>query len=174
MLSFETLGDPKLETALRAANDWLSSFARRTPPKWLSLLGHSGTGKTYLARQLWRKASHSANWSQCGYIQKAIYWPEFVQDLKRGDSYGLRDDMRKWPVLFLDDVLAERDPSGFATDELASLLGCRVGKWTIVTSNLGLDAIAKIETRIASRMIRDGNVAVRLDTQDFATRKAKR
>ena len=68
------------------------------------MLGVSGAGKTFLAKQLWTLASHAANWSRCDFIHKPIYWPRFVRDLKAGDAYGLRDDLARWPVLFIDDI----------------------------------------------------------------------
>lgn len=171
MLNFETLNDARLLKALRDAEEWLSDFTRRTPPRWISMLGVSGAGKTFLAKQLWTLASHAANWSRCDFIHKPIYWPRFVRDLKAGDAYGLRDDLARWPVLFIDDIFADRDATGFSTDELNMILGCRMGKWTILTANLDIEKIAAIETRISSRMNRDGNRVVNFGSLDFATRK---
>ena len=78
--------------------------------------------------------------------------------------------MHRWPVLFLDDVGTERDPTGFAADELNTLLGSRMGKWTILTSNLQFDKFRAIDARIASRLVRDQNICCGVKAVDYATR----
>ena len=82
----------------------------------------------------------------------------------------MRQEMKRWPVLFLDDIGAERDPSGFAAEELNTLLGCRVDKWTLITSNKDAEGLRAIDGRILSRMIRDENVCISINCPDFATR----
>jgi DNA replication protein DnaC len=77
----------------------------------------------------------------------------------------------KWPVLFLDDIGAERDTTGFAAEQLNTLLGRRVGKWTILTSNLALDGIAGIDPRIADRIIRQPNLYLEVETLSYSLRK---
>ena len=110
------------------------------------------------------------DWQRCDYIPAVIYWPDFVQQLKLGERYQYRNDMKKWPLLLLDDVGSERDPSGFAAEELNTLLGCRMDRWTMLTSNLNIEAIRKIDGRISSRMIRGKNLCVEVNTVDFAER----
>jgi len=158
------------------------AFKRGEEPRWLSLLGVSGTGKTHCARRLffWAKArAEEGRTVQRGefgyydgldYIPHEIYWPEFVQLLRAGHGFGKRDDMKRWPVLFLDDIGAERDASGFAAEELNTLLGMRVGKWTILTSNKDIEALKAVDGRISSRLIRGKNICVGVNTIDFAER----
>jgi len=105
------------------------------------------------------------------YFPHEIYWPHFVQQLKSGKAYEIRDDMKHWPVLFLDDVGAERDPSGFAADELNTLLGCRMSKWTLITSNSTIERFSEIDERISSRLIRPPNVCVSVQTIDYSLRQ---
>ena len=93
-----------------------------------------------------------------------------MQKLRAGDAFEMRSEMKRWPVLFLDDIGAERDPSGFAAEELNTLLGCRVGKWTLITSNKDADALQAIDGRIYSRLIRDLNRCVGVNTVDFSER----
>jgi chromosomal replication initiation ATPase DnaA len=149
---------------------WHDDYQVADSPRWLSLIGSSGTGKTHCAEKLWRVAKAQADWSRCAYLPSKIYWPDFVQKLRTGDFYAMRNDMKRWPVLFLDDVGAERDPNGFAAEELNTLLGCRVGKWTLLTSNLDLDGIRRIDARLSSRLIRGDNITVGVNTTDYATR----
>lgn len=169
-LGFQTFGDPELEKVLAACHRWALAFKAKESPRWLSLIGDSGTGKTHCCRRLWDYAKKQSDWSRHNYLAKAIYWPDFVHQLRAGDTFEMRNEMKRWPVLFLDDVGAERDPSGFAAEELNTLLGCRVGRWTLLTSNLDMAGMKSIDGRIASRLIRDQNICVRVVTKDFASR----
>ena len=51
---FQTFGEAKLSEMLDAAKDFIRDMAIGTAPRWLSLLGRSGTGKTHLARSITR------------------------------------------------------------------------------------------------------------------------
>src|SRR5258707_11634468 len=51
---FETFGEKKLCEMLAAAQDFVRDMATGAAPRWLSLLGRSGTGKTQLARGISR------------------------------------------------------------------------------------------------------------------------
>lgn len=125
------------------------------PGAWLSLLGKAGVGKTRLARFLWHWSRRRFRWMACEYAEQEIFWPKFVSDLRSGHGFEQLRDMIRWPVLFLDDVFGERDGTGFSTEQLSTLLGSRVGAWTLITSNCLLDHIASIEPRIANRMVRE-------------------
>ena len=67
--------------------------------------------------------------------------------------------------------LAGHSHSTFAIDKLYELLNERLGKWTVLTSNLTLTQFQEWDQRIASRLIRDGNECVETVTKDFATRQ---
>lgn len=113
-----------------------------------------------------------------GFIEDEVYWPEMVGRLRDVDDREGREkfkEMAKWPVLFLDDIGAERDHTGFSSDQLNSILGQRVGKWTIITSNLPLHKIAEIDVRISDRMVREkGNELIELEgLKSYALRKAE-
>lgn len=169
-LGFQTCDDPELEKIAQACDEWLLAFQEKQPARWLSLIGTSGTGKTYCAQKLWCYASERSDWAGFDYFSKPIFWPDFLQKLRAGDAFEMRSEMKRWPVLFLDDIGAERDPSGFAAEELNTLLGCRVGKWTLITSNKDADALQAIDGRIYSRLIRDLNRCVGVNTVDFSER----
>jgi len=169
-IKFKTFGDAELEKLTTAAHEWAGAFKRGDKPRWLSIIGTSGAGKTYVCRQLWKYAKEKTNWQKFGYVPHVVFWPDFIQELRSGASYELRNELKRWPVLFLDDIGAERDPSGYAAEELNTLLGCRVGKWTLITSNKDLSALQAVDGRIASRLIRDENICVSVNTKDFAER----
>ena len=170
-MGFKTCGDPELEKIMIACGEWMTAFKQKYPARWISLIGNTGTGKTYCAKKMWQYAKQQSDWSQMDYPAFAIYWPAFVQELRAGKAFEMRTEMRKWPVLFLDDIGADRDTTGFASEELNTLLGCRVGKWTILTSNLNMKGISEIDRRIASRLIRDKNICVGVEAVDFSSRE---
>jgi len=58
----------------------------------------------------------------------------------------------------------------FSTEKLHNLMGSRCGQWTIVTSNKSLEQIAQLDSRISSRMIRDGANIVEAHTLDYNLR----
>jgi chromosomal replication initiation ATPase DnaA len=140
-LGFQTFGDEKLIVAASAAQEWAYAFKSKESPRWLSFIGKSGTGKTHICKRLWWYAKEKSDWSRFDYFPKVIFWPDFIQTLRSGDAFEMRQEMKRWPVLFLDDIGAERDPTGFAAEELNTLLGCRIDKWTLITSNKDAEGI---------------------------------
>ena len=169
-LEFQTFGDAELELIVQGCWEWQQAFANRQPPRWLSILGKSGTGKTHCADKLFKWAVTKSDFSRAEFIHKKILWPDFVQRLRAGNGYEMRDDLKRWPVLFLDDIGSERDTTGFATEELVTLLLTRMGRWTIITSNKTPEAISAIDERIYSRMIRGQNICLGVNTKDFSER----
>ena len=174
-LKVETFGEQGLENLVSQCANFATALTKQEHPRWISLLGTCGTGKTHCAVRLW-DLRHHLSWTRTLYDGHIVYWPRFVVQLRErvreGVGCGEFLDMGHWPLLVLDDIGAERDPTGFATEHLNLLLGMRVGKWTVLTSNLALDQLAKIDDRIASRMVRErGNIVVEMrGTRDFGTR----
>lgn len=143
-------------------------------PSWLTLLGKTGTGKTHCAEQVWKKRHVHFNWRKTEWCPSKIYWPEFVALLRSGEAYERIRDMANWPMLFLDDICAERDTTGFASEQLCALLGQRAGRWTIITSNKTLQQIADLDVRLADRLVREpGNELVEVISQSYFLRKKK-
>jgi len=171
-LKLATFGDPELEKLVNSCAEWAQSFKANHAARWLTITGQSGTGKTHCARKLFRYAAHRSNWQRTDYLPAEVYWPSFVKELRDPDSNARtrERDMQRWPVLFLDDIGAERDATGFAIEALNTLLGCRVNKWTILTANLTLDELHEKDRRIASRIVRPPNICVGITTQDYAER----
>lgn len=151
-------------------------------PYWLSFLGKSGIGKTYLARKIWRWYKGSSHFNASAddagnitYPGQWCQWPTFAGDLLGNEGYGRLDDLQTEKLVVFDEIGADRDPSGHVRDCLARVLSARVGKWTIITSNKSLGEIQRdIDTRISSRMLRDGSVVVDVDMPDYAVRKLQK
>ncbi len=78
-------------------------------------------------------------------------------------------DMNRWRYLCLDDVLAERQ-SDWTAEKINTLANVRVGKWTILTSNLSMVQIAQADNRIASRMVRNNGIVADVNTEDYNLR----
>jgi DNA replication protein DnaC len=181
-LGIQTYGDADLSRMVDACADFGRRMRDKHPPCWLTLLGTVGTGKTHCCRKLFTWANSRlengktiskglSNYHRStAYTPHPIYWPDFVQQLRAGEAFTKREDMKRWPVLFLDDIGAERDPSGFAAEELHTLLGCRVGKWTLLTGNMTPEKIEAMDARIFSRIIRDRNILVTIETTDYSLR----
>ena len=157
---WQTHGDACLASVLAACAAFRSGVLSQHPPQWLTLLGPSGSGKSHMASAVWAEIRRHMEWNptEIEYVPSLTYWPRMVDALRDGNAWGLYRDMARWPYLVLDDVAAERDPSGFSSDKLSTLLGCRERRWTVITSNLFLEDIARIDNRIASRMARNGAV----------------
>ncbi len=147
------------------------------------MLGHSGVGKTFLARCIlgelgcnaWGDLISIREWISGGELLRAgakfRSFPK-VADRLKGGEYDLIESLEQPFLLILDDVGAEYDPNKFTASNLNRLIRSRRGKWTVITSNLSVAAIAeKIDQRIASFLIRDGNKAVEIETKDYSLRK---
>jgi len=171
-LNLDTHDDAELVALVGGCARYLMAFKDGLKPRWISILGNSGTGKTHCARRIWdySRRRNSEQWSKTEFVADEAYWPAFVSELRAGMGYEQLRDMQRWPVLFLDDICAERDTTGFASEQLNTLLGCREGKWTILTSNLSLGQIGKIDPRMADRMIRHPNILIDVNTQSHALR----
>lgn len=167
---FKTNNNPLLETALRAAKVFTSAIHLSENPHWLCLFGKSGTGKTHLAKKIlafWRKIG---GWQEiqgkAGSFQslgdsRLVSFPKFIERQKSG-NFGEINDIRSFPFVVIDDIGAEHDPSGFAKSRAYDIAEGRLGKWTVITSNLSFAQIAELDTRIASRMLRGGSVRIDL------------
>lgn len=187
---FDTLSDPELEGMRAAAIQFAHDiWGNRKRGRWLTLTGRSGTGKTLLARHLMRFIERNLLRFSPGYgitltdNSCVVKWGEAVARMKSGDFCDaeiLCDKETKWDnsvraiyrFALIDDIGQPEDSSkGYVVAALGRIADARLGEWTIWTSNLYLQDIAAIEPRLASRMIRDGNVVIENHCQDFNLRK---
>jgi len=176
---FRTEGHPKLREMWNAAERFAADVNNRTP-YWLSFLGTSGTGKTHLAKMLYKHFMGCSRFNLdydpkvnkiVGNTGQFCDWRRLTADLRSGD-YGLIEDLTGDWFVVLDDVGSSYDPNGFVASALDQVLNGRLRKWTVITCNYGLAEIAeRMDTRIASRMIRDDSIVVECgDVPDYNAR----
>lgn len=170
---FKTFDSPVLELMLEEALCFHDEFSfPHSQKRWLSFLGGCGTGKTFLANMLLTRARRFPHLSQHRELVNGalkLFWPRLLTDMRCGNYEQMRDACDAH-FLLIDELSVEHDPRGFARDKLCELISMRVGKWTVITSNLTLNKIAELDVRISSRMIRAGSVVVECDTQDYSFR----
>lgn len=169
--------DSKVEAMVESVGMWWEGLKAFKSPSWLTLIGSNGVGKTHCATKIleWHKAKYSSLWGNVEYPAVVVHWPSVIEDLrptapnhKQTASYV--KSMRYWPLLVLDEVGAEHDATGWATDKLATLLGCRDGRWTVITTNLTKEKLSNLDRRIVSRMVRHGGRMVEVVTKDYYLR----
>lgn len=182
---FNTCGDPVLTTALVNTLAWCCAMAKdKSPPAernghWLVFLGNSGTGKTHLARKcrdFFRQFAYHypvngrAAPVLCSRSGAFHDWRKVCNRLREGE-WDLIDAICEEWFAAIDDIGTEYDPNGLLASKLDHLCNARLRKWTVITCNYSLREIsAKLDPRIASRMIRDGNVIVEMTTTDYNLR----
>lgn len=127
-------------------------------PRWLTLCAASGSGKTHLALRIRDIAREQLRLGRCQRWTVTRY-----AEMLRNGHWDLQAQLEGLDLLILDDLGAER-MSDMIRASLYDLLNSRLGKWTVITSNVNLQGIAEdIDGRIASRMIRGGSVVVEVD-----------
>lgn len=186
--NFQTFDDPQLIEMKATAEGFVLEILGHLPPRWLSLLGTSGAGKTMLAKWIngvfkqyldWRidwPATEQTKTERQPYGRiirdrgDFVSWAKVARLLREGE-YRVLDDLCQLSFLVVDDIGAEHG-SEFVNSKLYELCSRREGKWTVFTGNLSLaDIEQKIDARIASRMIRNGSVVVDVNVEDFNLRK---
>jgi DNA replication protein DnaC len=165
-------------------------FNGRTP-RWLTLLGTSGAGKTMLAKRIaklfryhrqgqidWKRTEGTKNErTPMGRIVRwkggFIHWGLAISErMLRGD-YAFLDDLKEYDFFAIDDLLSEYERHReLSASTLYGVLERRLGKWTVLTANASLKQLSeRLDPRIASRMIRGGGVVVQVDVVDWNLRK---
>jgi DNA replication protein DnaC len=174
---FKTFGERQLENMLTEASRFVKDVCAGGPRRWLTLAGSSGAGKTYLAKRIYRHVREavffktSATDQEIVYPYDWIYWPEAAKLLQQQVEPEAVYHSPRTSFLVLDELGGIRDSTGYVSNRLAVILGQRENKWTIITSNLTVEQIGqRLDTRIASRLIRGRNVVVEVDATDYALR----
>lgn len=162
-LGYETDGlHPSVTEAHRAVQWFLNDVVHKETQlrRWVSLMGASGCGKSHLASAAVRvlheqgfKKARVQLWNWRNVMNRALEDRDLI--LWLADLH----------VLVLDDIgtgyTASSKSAALTSSLLYDLLEARLGKWTILTSNLSPGDIAEtLDVRIASRLYRGRNVII--------------
>ena len=123
-------------------------------PRWISALGQTGTGKTEWAQRVKRAAPMKA---------QKFHWSNVCDEFLAKRDYGVLEYMAGLDFLVIDEI-GLKDWK-HANRDLSALLNKRLGKWTVITSNLTQAELADIDARIASRLVRDNNRIVTMSSE---------
>lgn len=146
---------------------------RENPKHWLSLLGPSGIGKTYILKQAFdflrvnmriitkthADGRHSMRGPNAAHIKP-------LEDLT---DFNAARDYARYDLIYIEDI-ASGGENKLIRSRVLELLQLRSGRWTMLCANLYREAIeAYFDGRIASRLKRDGGIMVELpnETPDF-------
>lgn len=166
-------GHHESQIAARELLAFASAIAAKDSPRWLSLLGKSGVGKTSLSKVF-------AKWAMSRQPQQVLWTWARICDMCAQGEWGIIEQLRTQRILVLDDIFRPYDfplTGASAFDRktfraLGTLLNERVGKWTLITDNHLPKEIASIDIPIASRLRREESVVVRFETApDYCTTK---
>lgn len=152
---------PKLQEAVDHATAfarWYHKDERLFRKCVFVLCGDTGTGKTHIARSLYRWARHASG--RMGTSEVFFSWPEACDLIQEGFD-GLIHDCIEAHFLVLDDIGAESDryKTGIFTDKLCQILSRREEQFTILTTNAGPSEWgSRFDVRIADRFIRNSHI----------------
>jgi len=182
---------------LRSAREFVADMANGAEPRWLVLVGRSGSGKTYLAERIveWVKQHGrsvymrerqnqgrdgvSSLWTYAQAGPFMCRWAKLLSQLRSGQYYRLEDAADDWfkaiDDLGTDSAGADGEATQFAVQKMGDLLDRRLRKWTVITTNFNRAQIAeKFDVRIASRLMRHGSVIVDAEgLRDYGIRMEK-
>ena len=175
---FETCGDDQLVRMRRAAAHFLADMVQGHPPRWLSLLGTSGAGKTFLAdlilaavkrHKLSETEVSLAGISYAGTVR--MIFEVSLERMLQSREWGRFGDICNARFAVIDEIMGDLVPREISGPKLASLAERRLNRWTVFTANVGLQAIKEMrDARIASRMLRGGSEVIDVDVIDFNLR----
>ncbi len=121
---------------------WINNFFKEYKSggklhKGLYLHGNFGCGKTYMIVSLFNDLARD------GYRSAVIFWPEFVRSPFDDDFKKIFEDMKRIPLLLIDDIGAEYNNSWSRDEILCPLLQYRMDEQlpTFFTSNFSIDQL---------------------------------
>ncbi len=131
-------------------------------PRWLTLLGPSGVGKTMLLKKLFVELAETKRWDVC---DSAHIIPG--EDLKEWDAPM---HYARCKLVYIEDIgsgaTGDKGAAAVTRSRVAELLQLRTGKWTLLCANMSISGIAQnLDARIASRLKRDGSTVVEIPAE---------
>ncbi|MBP2002092.1 primosomal protein DnaI [Paenibacillus shirakamiensis] len=140
IMSKDSMRSPAVGRVFRYINE---TRENGLSPQGLYMVGHFGTGKTFLMSYLLHELAKS------GYSGVIVYMPEFVEDLKSMmmDSQKLKDTvelMKQADLLIFDDIGAENLNPWARDHVMGAILNYRMNrKPTFYTSNYDMKALER-------------------------------
>lgn len=150
--------DKCTEEAYMKVQEWLNDAVHncRERSRWLFIHGRPGAGKSHLA---YNSARVLREFRRKTLTKRAA---DIANDLREGNSHLMHQIWLPSPFMIIDDLGSEYH-TDFITTQWFDLLDARIGKWTIITSNLTPAQIGKrYDTRIQSRIEDSRNTIVDL------------
>lgn len=137
--------DKKRLPIIKYFKEFTDKYLKKEKVKGIYLTGSFGSGKTYMISALFNELAKK------GVKSVIVYYPEFLRSLKSSfkDSYDERfEEVKKAPLLLIDDIGAENVTSWNRDEVLAPILQYRMDEAlpTFFTSNLSL---AELEEHLA-------------------------
>ena len=147
--------------AYRAA----ASFADWKSPCMLTLVGGTGTGKTYLLQAIANALMERGTSVRYEYAPELASKLHLALDDQSQSVETILEVYRRVPVLLLDDLGAEKT-SDWAMGQMAGAIDFRIRHlgWTAVTTNLTYDQMKRAAFRLASRLWAVGDGSARVAT----------
>lgn len=157
---------PELQPVKAEALKFAAAVLSKRKPRWFSLLGPSGIGKTLTNKDLmtflrrhWPRIQTQTGFRppQIAHIVPA----EDLGDYKAARAYAAYD------LVYIEDIGAgqfgDKGAGAVTKGRVIELLQLRTGKWTLLDANLYRGDIAsQLDSRIASRLRRDGSVCIEI------------
>lgn len=176
--AFNDYGERDLKRAREAAiNFCLAMASENEPGRWLTFLGTSGGGKSMLTKlitKIFGRLDHLVDETKGRggdrFLRSGGFkpWCDVIGEMRTGDFSGVRQLKEDWYVA-ADDIGAEQQ-TPLSIGKLYEIMTAREGKFTVFNANLTLEALAAIDVRLASRVKRDGNILVEIETEDHSLR----
>ena len=164
---------------VKEADLFCSAVLSGASPRWLSALGPSGIGKTFLLRQVFRflhLQGRDGLWKIPTSTGRRSPMVAHIQPGRDLTDWKSPKDYAQHDLIYVEDIGAgaglEKGAGAVLRGRIAELLQLRSNKFTLICANMTVGALADhFDGRIASRLGRDKSVTIQFpaDTPDFQT-----
>lgn len=129
--------DKKRFETIKWLKEFSTNYQKDNNQKGLYLHGNFGCGKTYLI------AATLNTLAKKGYKSAIVFWPEFIRHGFDEDFKNKFDNLKKCPIILIDDIGAENLTAWNRDEILCPLLQYRMdlNLPTLFTSNLNLEEL---------------------------------